>query len=92
MDTGWTKLYCNHGTCLHHQRWSDLSACICLQSRWSAFQIQRRVETSFEEQEFLEGAKDAWFAGTLAASLLTLLHVEHVSMGNVDALAPYESC
>lgn len=25
--------------------------------------IKKRVETSFEEDEFLEGAKDAWFAG-----------------------------
>ena len=25
--------------------------------------IRNRVETSFEEEEFLEGAKDAWYAG-----------------------------
>ena len=26
--------------------------------------MQNRVETTFDEKEFLEGAKDAWCAGT----------------------------
>lgn len=34
-----------------------------LQNSISVMTIRNRVETSFEEEEFLEGAKDAWYAG-----------------------------
>ena len=37
-----------------------------LQGRFAAWTVKNKVETSFDETEFLEGAKDAWVAGALA--------------------------
>ena len=39
--------------------------------------IKKRVETSFEEEDFLEGAKDAWFAGVW---LLSTFHALSCSL------------
>ena len=35
-----------------------------LQGNLAVWAMQNRVETTFDEKEFLEGAKDAWCAGT----------------------------
>ncbi len=35
-----------------------------LQGNLAVWAMQNRVETTFDEREFLEGAKDAWCAGT----------------------------
>ena len=33
------------------------------QGRAAVWAVKKRVETTFDEAEFLEGAKDAWVAG-----------------------------
>lgn len=37
-----------------------------LQGRLAVWTVKNKVETSFDETEFLEGAKDAWVAGAYA--------------------------
>ena len=47
---------------------ADICPFPLLQNNLTVMTIKKRVETSFEEDDFLEGAKDAWFAGTLPLS------------------------
>lgn len=57
------------------------STAIYLQNSLTVMTIKKRVETSFEEDEFLEGAKDAWFAGQLSC-VITQLKLEVCACSN----------
>ena len=42
------------------------------QGRFAVWTVKNKVETSFDESEFLEGAKDAWVAGLCSRLLMDL--------------------
>lgn len=39
--------------------------CMLLQGGFAVWTVKHKVETSFDETDFLEGAKDAWVAGDI---------------------------
>lgn len=61
--------------CRERHIMSRLFTYMLLQGRFAVWTVKHRVETSFDETEFLEGAKDAWVAGDMLTDDVFVSHI-----------------
>ena len=61
-----------------------------LQGRFAVWTVKNKVETSFDETEFLEGAKDAWVAGAFADMCVGVCAVCHLKQSVIHLPACME--